>query len=151
MGGQITNLGACVSLLTGAAAQGRVIDLLESCRPGARVDHTVYTIDRDDLRVAMVEARRNRQARIRLLSDCRQSLTSGVSVAGQRSYLLTLERDGVEVRLGCGRALAPVYAQVNRSPAFGSMSGALHAKAACVDGALIVGSTNWTTSSRANF
>ena len=53
--------------------------------------------------------------------------------------------------MSCGRALAPVYAQVNRFPAFGSMSGALHAKAACVDGVLIVGSTNWTTSSRANF
>ena len=140
-----------MSLLTGAAGQGRLIDLLASCRPNARVDLTVYTIDREDLRDAMVEARRNRQAQIRLLSDCRQSLTSGASVAGQRSYLLALEREGVEVRVGCGRALAPVYAQVNRFPAFGSMCGALHAMAACVDGVLIVGSTNWTTSSRANF
>jgi len=31
------------------------------------------------------------------------------------------------------------------------MSGALHAKAACVDAVLVVGSTNWTTPSRANF
>ena len=151
VGGQITNLGACMSLLTGAAAQSRLIDLLASCCPGAAVDLTVYTIDRDDLRDAMISARRHRQARIRVLSDCRQSLTSGASVAGQRSYLLSLEREGVEVRVGCGRALAPVYAQVNRFPAFGSMSGALHAKAAHVEGVLIVGSTNWTTSSRANF
>jgi len=151
VGGQITNLGACMSLLTGAAAQGRLIDLLASCRPGAAVDLTVYTIDRDDLRDAMISARRNRHAQIRVLSDCRQSLTSGASVAGQRSYLLSLEREGVEVRVGCGRALAPVYAQVNRFAAFGSMPGALHAKAAHVGGVLIVGSTNWTTSSRANF
>ena len=56
VGGQITNLGACMSWLRGAAAQGRVIDLLVSCRPGAKVDLTVYTIDRDDQRAAMVEA-----------------------------------------------------------------------------------------------
>ena len=56
---------------------------------------------------------------------------------------------GVSVKVAKGNRLSPVYHDAGRPNNLGSFSGALHAKSVVIGRHVLVGSTNWTVSSRA--
>ena len=73
--------------------------------------------------------------------------TAGSKPRDQQQFAQQLQANKIEVSLIRGGALGPEYALVNR-PVSGW--GIQHAKAALIGSDLILGSCNWTTSSRAN-
>ena len=65
----------------------------------------------------------------------------------QQQMAQQLQASRIAVVLQKGTPLAPEYSRVNRAV---SGTGILHAKCLLADGMLVVGSANWTTSSRGN-
>ncbi len=57
---------------------------------------------------------------------------------------------GIEVGLPTGKLLTPIYADAGRKAKLGSLVGIQHAKSICVGNVAMIGSANFTVSSRAN-
>ena len=70
----------------------------------------------------------------------------GNSTKGMKGQALRLGAAGVEVRVRTGRDLRTVYTRSRKSMG----SGIMHSKFLRVGGTVVVGSTNFTTSSQAN-
>ena len=112
---------------------------------------TAYTFDQPDV----VDSLIRRPGVARLLVDRGQSV--GERTKLQRQSLLQVARAGIRVRLTAGSSIAEAYAGDRRGTAVGkSFKGIQHSKTFCRRGAegapsfLVVGSSNYTTSSRAN-
>ena len=71
----------------------------------------------------------------------------GADTKGMKGAALQLGAAGVEVRVKAGKDLSAVYSR-SRKPVFGS--GIMHSKFLRVGNSVVVGSTNFTTSSQAN-
>ena len=104
-----------------------------------------FTFDREDLVEALVLARR-RGVRVTVGSDKRWTLSG--KTKNQLQMLLKLQAEGCEVRCLVGVSCGPEYRAVGRNPYNGL--GLLHAKVVHTDVGSVIGSCNWTTSSRAN-
>ena len=73
--------------------------------------------------------------------------TLGGAPKDQRQLAQQLQANRIEVVLQKGAALGPEYQRVGRTV---TGTGIQHAKCLLADNMLVVGSTNWTTSSRGN-
>eukprot|EP00974_Lingulodinium_polyedra_P102227 9898899-Lingulodinium_polyedra.AAC.1 len=124
----------------------------QSCRK-VLVFLTAFTLDREDLGDALV-ALRKLGGTVRVLVDERNTLTG--QTQGQLPLVRRLAAWGVEVRTCKGESCAPHLVAAGRTPH--GYLGVQHSKTMviCHDkeeakrGIMIVGSTNWTTSSRSN-
>ena len=110
---------------------------------------TAYTLDQPDV----VEALSLCRVPMRLLVDSGQS--RGNQTKLQWQSLQQLARAGVRIRLVSGRQLQETYAEDNRGSTIGrGLRGIQHSKTLLVVGIdqvdLVIGSSNWTTSSRGN-
>lgn len=137
-----------VELLVNAASQDRILNILAGA---GEVMMTAYTFDQPD----EVDSLIRRPGVARLLVDRGQSV--GERTKLQRQSLLQVARAGIRVRLTAGSSIAEAYAGDRRGTAVGkSFKGIQHSKTFCRRGAegapsfLVVGSSNYTTSSRAN-
>ena len=97
---------------------------------------------------------------VNLLCQCRQlkhnvtelcDYKAGLSGSAkeQLKCLETLKAHGVRVRVVQGHSLGPAYKEAGRKAPGGR--GLMHAKCLLVGGLVIIGSANWTTSSKCNW
>lgn len=148
---QITaDLGRFMRLLGAVDAQEQAIRMIGRAGPRSEVLLLGFTFDRDDIWSALVDAHA-RGARTKVGLDRRMTLSG--KTANQLGCAARLRDAGVEVRLINGDPLEPEYRLVGREDALRgreSMLGIQHAKCVLVDDLLLIGSVNWTTSSRCN-
>jgi phosphatidylserine/phosphatidylglycerophosphate/cardiolipin synthase-like enzyme len=139
-------MGTAVSFLDSLMSQDRAVDLVR--RATGPVAVLAYTFDRADLAEALVQAR-SRGLAASIGVDRRFSLNGRCKE--QEQNLRMLQASGVAVKLLDGGPSGPFYREVGRTQ---SGFGIAHAKVAIAtvpEGSFaVVGSTNWTTSSRAN-
>ena len=129
-----------------------LLELAElKAKPAQEVLVTVYTCDQPDLLEGLTECR----TPVRVIADRDQSLGSRTKLQWQS--LQQLVRAGVRVRLTNGVSLHDTYREDNREVNVGrSLKGIQHAKTAMIhrsqggQDVLVVGSANFTTSSRGN-
>ena len=140
--------GLTTELLVNQANQDRAIRFLEVKGEAMML---AYTFDQPDI----VDALLRRSGTTRLLVDKGQS--TGERTKLQRQSLLQLSRGGVRIRLISGSSLSEAYQRDNRSNVIGrGLRGIQHSKSLLVSeaegstGRLVLGSSNFTTSSRAN-
>ena len=107
-----------------------------------------YMYDLEKFTDAQINVRKRGGAAI-LVLDVQKTFGKATDgqCTGQQSQILRLEGAGVPVRLFEGASKDDDYAAVGRKCFF---RGAHHAKALLAGNILIVGSSNWTTSSKAN-
>ena len=104
-----------------------------------------YTFDRQDLADALVNCRRAGRE-VLVVLDSEMSLNGRTQEAF--AVIAGMHASGVKVILASGGSPKDHYAAVGRN--VGGFQGSVHAKALLVGRQAIVGSTNWTTASRAN-
>ena len=108
-----------------------------------------FTYDQPDIQSALIAAA------VRLLPSNPEAVRVGLDYRTTRSgkprdqqqFAQQLQANKIQVFLIKGGSLAPEYKEVNREV---TGTGIQHSKAVLVDDQLIVGSCNWTVSSRAN-
>ena len=110
---------------------------------------TAYTFDQPDI----VEALSRCRVPTRMVVDLEQS--RGTRTKLQWQSLQQVARSGVRIRMLSGSSLQESYAGDNRAVNIGKgLKGIQHSKTIMVRGhtrdALVIGSSNWTTSSRSN-
>ena len=112
--------------------------------PGACVVSLCYSVDLAVLCDALIAAH-GRRAFVTVVIDKQMTLRGKTKEQLSRCHLLNTA--GIVVRLMEGSCSRADYAAVGRT---GGWRGIQHAKGVMVDDRAIVGSTNWTTSSRSN-
>jgi hypothetical protein len=139
-------LGIAMQLLDGVGSQDAGVNLVR--RAVGQVSVLAYTLDREDLVLALVGAK-SRGLEVRIGCDRRFSLSG--RCRDQEKSLRRLEAEGCEVRLLDGGPSGGFYKEVGRGQ---GGRGIAHAKllvAEVAEGRLcVIGSCNFTTSSRAN-
>jgi hypothetical protein len=138
-----------VRFLTARQSQGCLIQTLNKIPQSIAACVVIilgYMFDRPDVAEALIRAAGNRCGIVVVL-DMASSLAC--KAGEQRSIELQLEARGIRVRLLRGLDATEEYSAVGRSGTRG-FGGIQHAKAALVGNQVVLGSTNWTTASRAN-
>jgi len=145
-GGRDERLGELVTILTAVRTHEVSMKLLQGSDSKSIVYLMGYTFDREDVASELVNAKA-RGADVKVILDKRSTVSGPTKSTPQ--VMMQLFTGCVEVRLTEGRGLAAEYAAVERF--VGShLKGIQHSKTLLVDDWLLVGSTNWTTSSRSN-
>ena len=103
-----------------------------------------FTYDRPEIHEALLRAA-ERRVIVKVGLDRRTTLSG--KPRDQQQMAQQLQASRIAVVLQKGTPLAPEYSRVNRAV---SGTGILHAKCLLADGMFVVGSANWTTSSRGN-
>ncbi|CAK9071601.1 unnamed protein product, partial [Durusdinium trenchii] len=135
-----------VEYLKDRASQEAVIDLLER-HPDSAVFLAAYSLDQPDLTKAFAK----HKGKIELLADAGQTHRTKL----QLQSLLEIRSGGHSVRVARGQSLAKTYKEDGRAVRVGAnLKGIQHAKSCLVMTAvhayLVLGSCNWTTSSKSN-
>ncbi|CAK9015420.1 Retrovirus-related Pol polyprotein from transposon opus [Includes: Protease [Durusdinium trenchii] len=135
-----------VEYLKDRASQEVVIDLLER-HPDFAVFLAAYSWDQPDLTKAFAK----HKGKIELLADAGQTHRTKL----QLQSLLEIRSGGHSVRVARGQSLAKTYKEDGRAVRVGAnLKGIQHAKSCLVMTAvhayLVLGSCNWTTSSKSN-
>ena len=154
-GGSPLSMGRLLSFGDAVQTQSMEIYLLQRCALApCMVTLLAYTFDYPDLVEALKRVGRNSHARVELIADKRESL--GRSTRDQTVSLQSLASCGVQVRVAEGRDIRQEYANVGRQvpPARGihhrkCLFVFLHGGPVC-QAYCVIGSTNFTTSSRSN-
>ena len=137
-----------IRLLCNQEIQDKAVDILKSVRTGQAL-MTAYTFDQPDV----IESLISFTGPVKLLSDKGQS--TGTSTKLQMQSLQQVARSGVKCRMASGTSLLESYTADGRMTTIGkSLKGIQHSKTLLIKGDtesyLLVGSSNWTTSSRSN-
>jgi phosphatidylserine/phosphatidylglycerophosphate/cardiolipin synthase-like enzyme len=138
-----------MEFLGGAAAQDKAIDMINHSLPSDPIRLIAYTFDYGPIVVALCTARANSPTRLIHVVLDKASTKTGPAKQ-QNPMARQLLNAGIEVRLSTGNLLTPTHAEAGRQQKLGSLVGAQHAKSICVGKVAIIGSTNFTVSSRAN-
>lgn len=137
-------LGSVMSIMTCKQAHKMALFMLKT----GQAEHITWLacwLDLLDMVEAVREAR-TRDCTAELFVDFRQSV--GGQTLEQANRLKVLQAAGVAVRLVSGINTKDPYAEAGRS--VGPGQGLMHAKVLQVGPVVIVGSANWTTSSKSN-
>jgi len=138
------HVGVVVQLLDAVKTQDAAILLIEKAQSWIRVYG--YSFDREEFAEALMNARK-RGVDVMIGVDRKFSL-NGRS-REQLGVIKTVATNGVVVTMVGGFPLREEYQAVGRSLAFDG-NGNLHAKVVHTDAGTVLGSCNWTTSSRCN-
>jgi hypothetical protein len=139
--------GECLEILGAVESQERAKLLISLAGKSSQVRLFGYTFDRGDV-VHQLLIAKAMGASVRVVLDESQTLRGGTRDCKQQvGRLLT---NGVEVRVLTGQSCAAAYAEAGRSIA-SHIRGIHHCKSIVVDDYAVIGSCNWTTSSRSNF
>ena len=149
--GRLPPIGEVLRILDAVTSQETAIALINASK--AFVWVMAFTYDRADITNALLEAKQ-RRCDVKVGSDVTWAMGHKAKEQGPR--LRQLAAGGVEVRVLRGRPYGNEYRMAGRDVIGGV--GMSHAKVIYADGGLppergacaIVGSCNWTTSSRAN-
>ena len=135
-------LGTMVQLMDAKGTQEEVVRLVRSAEQNVRLLR--YSYDLPELQEALVYAA-SRKVPVKVGLDQRSTLSG--RPRDQQQLAQQLDAHRISVVLQKGGPLAPEYARVGRTL---SGTGIPRAKTLLADHTLVVGSTNWTVSSRAN-
>ena len=139
------SMGAVLSVMDAVATQETAIREINKAK---RLVHlNAYSFDRADVVSALVSARKRGL-------DVKVAMDKGMTLKGKTRDQLSMCKEliaaGICVHVAEGDNLTAVYRAVGRSvPGF--LKGIMHQKSAMIDDLVIIGSCNWTTSSRGNF
>ena len=136
-------LGSVLSLPGGQESQDIGIRLIDSAEQYVRL--LGFTFDRADVTEALKRAK-SRNVDVAVGVDKKWTLNG--RTREQLVRLKELEAHGVVTRVVSGRVISEEYRAVGRGAYEGI--GILHAKAVHTDAGSLIGSANWTTSSRSN-
>ena len=129
--------------------QSECVRMISDCSSTSSIDLAAFTIDRENIIVARREAA-SLGAKVRVLVDRKHTLRGTTrdqpKLLGELARLTTK----VQARTLEGCSLRKEYESVGRRYAT-DFRGHMHCKFVRVDRELLIGSCNWTTSSRANF
>ena len=139
------SIGAVLAVLDAKNSQDTAVSMI--CAATGNVLLLGFSFDRDDVLKALLGARR-RGCHVRVVLDRAMTLTG--KTRNQLSAAKELVSGGVLVRCSEGLPVASEYAAVGRKVP-GYLKGIQHSKSLLCDSKLLVGSTNWTTSSRSNW
>ena len=145
-----SGMGKVVSVMTAIGTQDRVVELLSGATRGQTAVMTAYTFDRTDIAQAMIHAAK-KGVKTTLIVDLKQTLNG--STRNQPALVKQLDAEGVAVYVARGHLLQEHYAAAGRAgggSGFGTLMGIQHSKMFKLDDTVVLGSTNWTTSSRCN-
>ena len=120
--------------------------LLSLASKGSIVYLSAYTYDRSDVTEQLLLAQAC-GAIVRVILD--EKSINGAT-REMRPQAIRMLQSGVEVRSLCGKSCVEEYRATGRNVA-SHLRGIHHSKTLLVDEFLVVGSCNWTTSSRSNF
>ena len=137
-----------VEYLKDRASQTAVMELLNRY-PNALVYLTAYSLDQPEL----VRSLGQHKGRIQILADAGQTHESRTKM--QLQSLMEIRSQGHQVKMARGGNLAKTYQEDGRSVKIGSgLKGIQHAKSCLVlappQAYMVIGSSNWTTSSKSN-
>jgi hypothetical protein len=139
------SMGAVLSVMDAVATQETAIR--EISRAKRMVHLNAYSFDRADVVAALVAARKRGL-------DVKVAMDKGMTLKGKTRDQLSMCKElmaaGIRVHVAEGDNLTAVYRAVGRSIP-GHLKGIMHQKSAMIDDLVIIGSCNWTTSSRGNF
>ena len=135
-------LGTMLQLMDAKGSQGEVVRLLQTAT--STVHMLGYTYDEPSIQDAMIVAAMKRVV-VKIGLDHRTTLST--RPRDQCQFAQQLQANNIEVFLMKGGPLGPEYKRVGR-PITGT--GIQHAKTVLADDHLVIGSCNWTVSSRAN-
>ena len=136
------SIGEVLEILDSIGSQEAVVRLVNGARKHALL--LGFTYDRPEINDALLRAA-VRDVTVKVALDRRTTLSG--KPRDQQQMAQQLEANRIAVVLQHGAPLGPEYARVHRSV---SGTGLLHAKCLLADDMLVVGSANWTTSSRGN-
>ena len=142
-----TGFGCVLAVLDAVNSHETAVRVIQKAAPGERVTMLGFSSDRVEIVQALVEARK-RVCLVRVALD--RNMTIQGKTRDQFSSAKELAACGVQVRVATGIPLKPEYHAIGRSvPGF--LNGIQHSKAVLAGRAAVIGSANWTTSSRCNF
>ena len=136
-------LGTVLAVLDGRGSQDTACKMIADA--SAYVVLSAFTFDRAEVVTALVGARQ-RGVEVSVLVDRKMTLTG--TTRDQLKSLQELAANGVRVQVCSGQSYADEYRAVGRTPTGGL--GIQHSKVVLTEEAALIGSTNWTTASRAN-
>jgi hypothetical protein len=144
------DLGVLVGIYGAVDTHTCAVDLIDAAADGDDLFFWGYTFDRNDVSLALIDARERRHITVKVLLDKR--ITFEKTTKDMYEQIAKMSSFGVQVRLASGLDLHKEYNAVGRpvSSAKGDFVGASHSKAILTGQWLLCGSTNWTTSSRGN-
>jgi hypothetical protein len=144
------DLGVLVGIYGAVDTQTCAVDLIDAAADGDDLFFWGYTFDRNDVSMALIDARERRHITVKVLLDKR--ITFEKTTKDMYEQIAKMSSFGVQVRLASGLDLHKEYNAVGRpvSSTRGDFVGASHSKAILTGHWLLCGSTNWTTSSRGN-
>ena len=140
-------LGRLLAITDAVRSQELAVEMINAAKLTEQVILLGFGFDRSDLVFALIQCRK-RGSQVRVVLDRKMTLTG--QTRDQLSSAKELVANGVGVRIVAGVLLAAEYAAVGRSIP-GHLVGIHHAKSLLVGRKVLVGSTNWTTSSRSNW
>jgi hypothetical protein len=140
-------IGECMKLLDAVESQDFAKILLSLASSTSQVCISAFTFDRSDIVELLLIASRT-GATVKVLLD--EASTLRGQTRDTPSQVLQLLQNGIPVRTLCGESVLEAYREVGRSVA-SHIRGIHHAKAVAVDEYVVMGSCNWTTSSRSNY
>ena len=137
--------GSLLAFMSAKETHGCICFLIANARPDQSVQISCFTYDLEEISRAIMLAR---SKRVRVTMCCDHRTTLGQQTREQLNRIIALRAVGVQIYLVAGLDIRLEYAAVSRSvrPGFGI----LHQKTVMVGRHFIVGSTNFTTSSRNN-
>ena len=142
-----TSFGNILGVLDAVGSQETALQLILRAAPGERVTMLGFSFDRSELVCALIGAKK-RGCHVRVVLD--KDMTLKGRTRDQLSSSKELVACGVLVRIAAGVPLGPEYRAVGRSvPGF--LNGIQHSKAVLAGREAVIGSANWTTSSRSNW
>ena len=137
--------GQVMAFMSAKTTQDTIVWLLRNAHPSYDVKIAFYTYDLLVISEAILSARQSGND-VTVCGDYRTCL--GASTRDQLNRVIALRSAGVNVYLVAGLDIQPEYALIGKSVRPGI--GILHQKTALIGSWLVVGSTNFTTSSRNN-
>ena len=141
---------------TASETQEETIKRIELVESGGSIKILAYSYDRQDISAALAAAQK-RGVQVQVLIDHRQTLKGPKE---QLAVVQQLRSQGISVKTLSGVALGPEYHAAGRAAtptAYSGLQGIMHVKGAIIKQSpdkdvwwTLLGSTNWTTSSRCN-
>ena len=142
-----TSFGNVLAVLDAVNSHETAARVIDKAAPGERVTMLGFSFDRAEIVEALIRARK-RGCLVRVALD--RNMTIQGRTRNQFGAAKELAAAGVLVRVAAGASLKPECHAVGRSVP-GCAIGIQHSKAVLAGREAVIGSANWTTSSRGNF
>ena len=143
-------MGQLMGIYDAAMTHERVVELIHQCKADGHIKISGMSFDEPNI-VDAVEGACRRRCDVEIVLDLSWTVHKN-TCRDQRASADPIQKAGGRVLLSSGVPIAPNYAEAGRrcSQRAAMNNGIQHSKIAWIGNLCILGSTNWTTSSRCN-